>query len=84
MQKIKKMRNNFYLIVFVGLISIDLKETADPLYLGCFKDCYSGTNGININLRDIQFFVLGSSMTNQICIDKCTSLNFLYAATQYG
>ena len=64
---------------------------ASASYLGCFQDYHLSSTGITENQysngRDIQFIAYygNNLMTNDLCIDKCTSYGtFLYAATQYG
>ena len=77
------------LVIFVAFNRINVKAQTTPYYLGCFRDCYSGFSGSTINQfsngRDIQFYSLSSStMTNEICINKCTTYGtFIYASTQY-
>ena len=86
------MRSFKVLLFLIALILRHISISATPSYLGCFLDCISGggcANGLNqyINGRETQLYAAYSvvNMTNEFCIEKCTSLNtFIYAATTAG
>ena len=78
------------MIILIALNLINVRICAAPSYIGCFQDCLSGTCGNTVNQysngREVQMYgAYSGSMTNEFCINKCTSLgNFIYAATQNG